>query len=231
MAFICGCGHSGTTLVATILSQHPRLHVPLYESEAFLDERLTTQRLARLVAEAKAAGKAIVVEKTPRHIRKVDAIRRAVPCARFVVLVRDGRDVTASIAHRYPGDYVHGVSRWIHDNNIVLSVRHDADVLVVRYEDLVVDPAHVVARICGFLDVAYDDALLDYHRQPHLWYGEKEVRRTSGVQREHESYRNWQVNQPIFDGRGRWKQDLPAEVAAQFERGDAALLMKAFGYS
>src|SRR6185503_15224565 len=35
-AFICGCGHSGTTLVATILSAHPRIYVPLYESEAFL---------------------------------------------------------------------------------------------------------------------------------------------------------------------------------------------------
>jgi hypothetical protein len=231
MAFICGCGHSGTTLVATILSQHPRLYVPLYESEAFLDEGLAPQRLARLAAEARAANRPIIVEKTPRHIRKVGEIRRAVPGARFIVLVRDGRDVAASIAHRYPGDFTHGISRWVFDNNIVLSLRGDPDVLVVRYEDIVVDPARAVAAICAFLDVAYDESMLNYHRQPNLWHGEKEIRQTSGVRHEHESYRNWQVNQPIFDGRGRWKKDLPAEVAAQFELGQAAVLMKAFGYA
>lgn len=230
MAFICGCGHSGTTLVATILSQHPRLYVPLYESEAFLDERLVAQRLAKLVAEAHAASKTMIVEKTPRHIRKVDAIRRAVPGARFIVLVRDGRDVTASIAQRYPGNFAHGVARWVFDNGIALSLRQQADALIVRYEDLVVDPGRAVAGICAFLGIAYDASMLNYHREPHLWYGEKEVRRTSGVEAEHESYRNWQVNQPIFDGRGRWRKDLPPEVAAQFERGEAGALMKAFGY-
>jgi hypothetical protein len=230
MAFICGCGHSGTTLVATILSQHPRLYVPLYESEAFLDERLAPQRLGKLVAEAEAAGKTMIVEKTPRHIRKIDVIRRAIPGARFIVLVRDGRDVTASIAQRYPGNFTHGIARWVFDNNIALSLRGSPDALIVRYEDLVVDPARAVAGICAFLEIEYHESMLSYHEQPHLWYGEKEVRRTSGVEREHESYRNWQVNQPIFDGRGRWKNDLPAEVAAEFERGEAAALMKAFGY-
>ncbi|HTI48958.1 MAG TPA: sulfotransferase [Casimicrobiaceae bacterium] len=230
MAFICGCGHSGTTLAATMLSQHPRLYVPLYESEAFLEDGLAAQRLAKLVAEASAAGKTMIVEKTPRHIRKVDAIRRAIPGARFVVLVRDGRDVTASIAQRYPGDFAHGIARWVFDNRIALSLRGSADALIVRYEDIVVDPAREMTKVCAFLGVAYDDALLKYHERPHLWYGEKDVRRTSGVAHEHESFRNWQVNQPIFDGRGRWKRDLPQEIAAEFGRGDAAVLMTAFGY-
>jgi hypothetical protein len=79
-AFICGCGHSGTTLLATILANHPRIHVPLYESEAFLgSDAQAKASLDRLKCEGAAAGRPILVEKTPKHVRRIGLVRRMVP--------------------------------------------------------------------------------------------------------------------------------------------------------
>lgn len=45
-------------------------------------------------------------------------------------------------------------------------------------------------------------------------YGQTEISKTSGVgEVEHRALRNWQINQPIFDGRGSWKKKLtPLEI-------------------
>lgn len=233
VAFICGCGHSGTTLVATILSAHPRIHVPLYETEAFLaNDAQAVETLAELRDTALASGKHILIEKTPRHVRRMPLIRRMVPDARFVLLVRDGRDSTASFAKRMNNNYLGGLARWVQDNTIVRNERNKPDVLLMRYEDIVVDAEGEVRRLCGFLGVDYLAELLDYHRQPRLWYGKTALRETEeGGTTNHEDRRNWQVNQPIFDGRGRWKSELPPPVVEEFNKGWAHRLMQEFGYA
>jgi hypothetical protein len=232
IAFICGCGHSGTTLVATILSRHPEVYLPLYESEAFLlSEETAVERLDRLRERTLESGKRILIEKTPRHVRKMAVIRRMVPGARFILLVRDGRDVTASIANRYGGDFRGGLKRWIDDNTLVLEERAKPDVLLIRYEDVIAAPQRQIRRLCAFLGLNYSKQLLMHDPRPKFWYGKSELRRTNGVGPAHEDLRNWQVNQPIFDGRGRWKRELPATVADEFERGRPLELMRAFGYA
>ncbi|HEX4298611.1 MAG TPA: sulfotransferase [Devosia sp.] len=234
VAFICGCGHSGTTILATILSAHPEIHVPLRESEVFLRRPVNRFRhLLRLRRETSRAGKSYLVEKTPRHIRKLELIRRLVPDARLVILVRDGRDVTSSIGRRENGDLAAGFARWVADTGIAMDQRGKPDSHIVRYEDLVADPGEAIQALCGFLGVPYAATMLDYHAQPRLWYGQKQIERGSGVGTggQHEKLRNWQVNQPIFDGRGRWKAELPPDYVARFEQGRAREIMDAFGYA
>jgi len=232
VAFICGCGHSGTTLLATMLSAHPRIHVPLYESEAFLGPPgLAQLKIRELAVEAAATGKSVLVEKTPRHVLRIPEIRAATPGARFLLMVRDGRDVAASIGRRMHDDFQSGVARWISDNVHVVRERGRPDTLLIRYEDLIENPPRVIRRVCRFLGVEYRDDLLAYHEIPRLWFGQTEVREASGVGADHNAHRNWQVNQPIFDGRNRWKTDLPADVAAAFSSEPALGLMRAFNYA
>ena len=228
--FICSCGHSGTSLIANILAAHPEVFVPQEETMIFLGgEDRAIARLAELVATARSTGRRLV-EKTPRHIRRVDRIRRLAPGARFVVPVRDGRDVVASFLRRH-GDFDAACDRWIADNEIVLRERGAPDVLVYRHEDLVADPAAVLRRVCEHLDLPYRDDLLHYHDQPRLWFGETEIRRGTGVgEAEHRALRNWQINQPIFDSGGRWQRVLTPEQAGALTAGRAAELMRAFGY-
>ena len=201
----------------------------MWETRIFF-RRLSTWRYLRLVLGAARSGKRVLLEKTPRHIHKLDLIRTIVPGARFVIPVRDGRDVVASIYQRF-GKIERGITRWIEENSIVLAERGKPDVLVYRHEDLVTDPAATVQRICTFLDLDYRNDLLDFHRHERLWFREKNLRRGSGRgRRDHHALRNWQVNQPIFDNRGRWKTVLRHQDIAEITEGVGRPLMIAFGY-
>jgi hypothetical protein len=230
VAFVCGCGHSGTTLLARILGAHPQIFVPSNETNAFLDEARMAGRVARLQKNTLASGKAYLVEKTPRHVRRMDFIRAKVPGAKFVIIVRDGRDVTASIAKRTDGDFAAALERWVKDNARVLKERRHKDVHVLRYEDIITDSEGTIRKVCDFLGLPYDEAMLRYHEKPANWFGRKEIRAVGRPGKEHGDLRNWQVNQPIYDGRGRWKTDLPEEFRAKFATGEPREIMSAFGY-
>jgi hypothetical protein len=224
--FICGCGHSGTTLIATILASHPDVYLPFQETNVFFKwTPLAMFRYWKLKRAALEAGKSVLLEKTPRHIRRVDRIRRLVPGARFVMPVRDGRDVVASLAKRL-GDPRAALDRWISDNALVLAERGEPDVLIYRYEDLVESPARVVEQICGFLDLSFSPDLLDYHKNPQQWFKPAEAE----VESQHVALRNQQVNRPIYDGRGRWRSELGNTELRDLVQGRGAQLMKEFGY-
>lgn len=228
--FICGCGHSGTSLMAAIFAANSRVYVPLIESEMFLKPRdVASERYLALMTEARENGKEWLVEKTPRHIRKLLEIRTLVPGARFIVPVRDGRDVVASIARR-TGKAETGVKRWIGDNSLVLAERDSPDVWVYRHEDLIDDPPGVVAAACAFSGIPFEEGMLRYHETERLWFRQKALKRGSGIGREHGSLRNWQINQPIFDNRGRWKSELSPEDVAPLVEGRGRSIMEAFGY-
>ncbi|RWO01814.1 sulfotransferase [Mesorhizobium sp.] len=225
--FICGCGHSGTTLIATILASHPDVYLPLQETNIFFKwTPLAMFRFWKLKQAALDAGKNVLLEKTPRHIRRVARIRRLVPGARFVMPVRDGRDVVASLIKRL-GDPKEALDRWINDNALVFAERGKPDVLIYRYEDLVENPAKVVEQICGFLDVTFSPDLLDYHKNPQQWFKPTDA----SVETQHEVLRNQQVNQPIYDGSGRWRSELGNAELQDLVQGRGAQLMKAFGYA
>ncbi|RWO92554.1 sulfotransferase [Mesorhizobium sp.] len=224
--FVCGCGHSGTTLIATILASHPDVYLPFQETNVFFKwTPLAMFRYWKLKRAALGAGKTFLLEKTPRHIRRVGRIRRLVPGARFVMPVRDGRDVVASLARRL-GDPAEALDRWIDDNALVLAEQEAPDVLIYRYEDLVEDPARIVERICGFLDLSFSSDLLDYHRNPQQWFKPAEAE----VETQHAALRNQQVNKPIYDGRGRWKTELGQMELKELTEGRGKPLMQAFGY-
>jgi hypothetical protein len=229
--FICGCGHSGTTLIANILASHRDAYVPLCETGIFLRSGFKMwRRHLKLLWATALSGRRAFIEKTPGHIHKLELIRAQVRGARFVVPVRDGRDTVASMFKRC-GDLKRSVERWIGENTIVLGERGKPDVLVYRHEDLVTDPPTVVRQVCDFLDLEYSDRLLDFHKSKRLWFEQTEVRNdASPVGTGHDAYRNWQVNQPIFDNRGQWASALSEDDIGELTRGRGRPLMEAFGY-
>jgi hypothetical protein len=232
IAFIAGCGHTGTTLMATILSAHPDVYLPMRETSIFV--RRSTFGAARkmfgLALKARRDGKHALVEKTPRHVRETPFIRRVVPGCRFVLMVRDGRDVVLSLAVRVPWEQA--VERWLQDTSLAACETGKDDVLIVRYESLIEEPERTIGQVCAFLGLAFDSVMLDYHRRPRLWFGERAVvDATPETLDGHNAHRNWQVNQPLFDGRGQWrKRALPPEFSSFFTRDDARALQSAFGY-
>jgi Sulfotransferase family len=229
--FICGCGHSGTTLMANMLAAHPDVYVPLRETEIFRTRSVeeAAEGYRALHAEAEESGKRVLAEKTPGHIRHMGLIRRIVPDPLFIVPVRDGRDVAASFARR-TGDAGRGVKQWIKRNSMALAARDRSDVLVYRHEDLITDTEGTLRKVSEFAAIPFDEVMLRYHEQERLWFGQEAVKPASGVGKTHIQRRNWQVNQPIFDNRGQWRSTLTPDDFPELLEGHGRELMESFGY-
>ncbi len=77
-----------------------------YDSGSVRSLRAATLFFNRLMtSEAQARDKLAWVEKTPGHLFNIGLIKRHIPAAQFVHVIRDGRDVVASLvdaAERFP---------------------------------------------------------------------------------------------------------------------------------
>jgi hypothetical protein len=228
--FICGCGHTGSSLLASMFAAHPDVYVPLRETETFLDDTNAASSWASLLGEAEASGKAHFVEKTPRHIYKLDLMRSLVPESRMILTVRDGRDVAASFIKRFGSAEV-GVERWLTESALVRDALQGKDTTLIRYEDLLARPASELERLSKFAGIPFSASMLAYHEHPRLWFGVEEMHKGTGAAGEqHRLLRNWQINQPLFDARGIWRRELPPESVRSFEQGAGRELMQFFGY-
>jgi hypothetical protein len=105
-------------------------------------------------------------DKTPPYIAIVPQLLALYPDARFINLVRDGRDVAISFvdAHFHGRPY-HADFEWTQALRLAGRWRAapQADrILDVRYEDLARAPEAVVRRICDFLGEAFEPAMLGH---------------------------------------------------------------------
>jgi hypothetical protein len=120
------------------------------------------------------AGKARWAEKTPRNIGRIADIFRWFPGARFVHVLRDGRDVACSLRTHPRHKVVDGklvptgirkpiagcARRWVRDIEGSRRWWADPRFLTVRYEDLVLDPRPALGQVMTFIGEAWDDAML-----------------------------------------------------------------------
>jgi hypothetical protein len=93
------------------------------------------------------------VEKTPTNVYAFEALARVNPEARLVHLIRDGRDVAASLLRRGRSLYGAG-SRWLYDTLAGLRGRGRPAYLEIRYEELVTDPSATLARVFAHLGLS-----------------------------------------------------------------------------
>ena len=91
------------------------------------------------------------------------------PGARFVGIVRDGRDVLASqqTTGSFDRDAAHIARAWVRDFAAFQALIDDQDVqaLRVRYESLVAGPEPEIRRIAEFAGVEFDERMLHHSEQ------------------------------------------------------------------
>lgn len=147
-------------------------HAPLYLGPTGLSKRF----IRTLDGIALAAGKTIWSEKTPGHINCVEQIEDVIPDALFVHVLRDGRDVVASLEHLYreraldparpaPGWPLHeAISRWNAAVEVSRSCQGRQGHHLVSYQALVDCPEAVLESLCDFVGVGYEPAMVEYYR-------------------------------------------------------------------
>ncbi|MXU65217.1 sulfotransferase family protein [Oceanomicrobium pacificus] len=215
--FVVGCGHSGTSLLATILGRCPDLMHIGYESGLFFPSKnlRTAKEVTRAWANlARQGGFSGFVEKTPKHVHAIDRILRVVPNARFVAITRDGRDVLASFLKRGV-DRDFAIKRWVTDNEAMVS-RPDAQFsAIVRYESLVSDTEHVVRQVCEAIEVPYADSMLHSDGSGYNWIKDGNM-----------AIRAEQTRQPVYNNQGGWTSKLTQEDITAFNRIASATMRK-----
>jgi hypothetical protein len=125
-------------------------------------------------------------DKTPSYAKKLTAIKEFLPEARFILLIRDGRDVALSWRQQWfsPGNDIETLARaW---QTWVQTARQQGRGLPhfteVYFEDLVRQPQTVLRRLCNFLELPFDEAMLSYHmRSPQRLAEHRERRRLDGT--------------------------------------------------
>ena len=233
--FIVGCGHSGTSLLLAVLGSHSRICAIPQESCIAYDYPTRSPGVnpdARLLLKyfdllAIAEHKMRWVEKTPKQIYSISLLRQLVPGCKFIIILRDGRDVACSLATRY-GSLEDAIKRWVEDNEAGEVYAKDADVHVLKYEDMIDHFQETMTKALAFMGESFEEELLQSHKKPKYYYSRKIEKPPDESPRHHAQYRNWQINQKIFDGRGKWKQLSTAEKATLKTFGGEMLVK--YGY-
>ncbi|HEY9422755.1 MAG TPA: sulfotransferase, partial [Thermoanaerobaculia bacterium] len=134
---------------------------------------------------AERHGKRRWGDKTPVYGQHLPAIRGVLPEARFLHLIRDGRDVALSLRERWfaPSREVPDLAR--HWRDQVAATRaaglRDAHYLEVRYEDLIFATRPTLERVARFLDLPFHAEMERYTETARLRLAEvQDQRRPDG---------------------------------------------------
>ena len=177
----------------------------------------------------KAQGKRLVGDKVPGYVRRIPTLHALWPEAKFVHIIRDGRDVSLSaiswsraytLARRY--------TTWTEDPITTAALwwewhvrlgREDGGSLPpklyheVRYEELVSSPAKECETLCDFLGIPYDEGILKfYEHMPHTCFYFKQ--------------KKWR---PIVTALRDWTTQMPSGDLERFEAA-AGDLIEELGY-
>jgi Sulfotransferase family len=161
-------------------------------------------------------------DNEPSHVFNIPHFKELFPNSRFIVMVRDPRDVYASFKTAWPTNHTGETLAMLWERSLLdgllAALRLGSGVVEkVRYEDLVMNPDAQLRQVCRFLDVEYTDAMMNFHES-------KAATNLSQV----EHHRN--LVQPVFRSSiGRYRHILDeAEIAAVTNR--LYLPMACLGY-
>jgi hypothetical protein len=99
-------------------------------------------------------------DKTPWNTMHLKSITRFFPDARYLYLIRDGRDSISSQVQAEMRDLNEAARRWVSANDMCAKYLPQSRTLSMRYEDIVRDPGPSFARIFDWAELSYQDRYL-----------------------------------------------------------------------
>lgn len=150
--------------------------------------------------------------KSMANVHRIEQMEAAGIQARYLHLVRDGRDVAASFQRAMIGEKhgYHLAQKWLNDQQAALHWKTQLPedrYLQIQYERLVTEPEAVLSEICDFAELPYEpERMLAYH--------ETKASQLAA----HSGYMWSNLNQPILRHNiGKYQQQLGAEEIHIFE--------------
>jgi hypothetical protein len=172
---IIGAPRTGTTLLATMISRHTEIAV-LNEDKGWsmrkllgkvivgnkrcIPNQIEIKRRSRLNSRLwKKMGVAKEYQSSQFSIEDYLTL----PHIKVIGIIREGNDAILSGMRRGKKSFRGAAYRWCRAIEIIheLTVRFPEAVLVVSFEDLVVHPKENMERVAAFLNVDYQDRMLE----------------------------------------------------------------------
>jgi hypothetical protein len=180
----------------------------------------------------RAKDKPLVGNKTAPYVRHLLELHALWPHAKFVHIIRDGRDVCLSVLNWEKMENTVGrFATWKEDPVSTTALWWKRKVLFgrdggrrlgptlyyeIRYESLVSRPEQECRKLCGFLGLPYDDAMLRFHE-----------RRDGPVE---PSFERAHPVMPVTARLRDWRSQMPRADIERFEAAAGDLLQE-LGYA
>lgn len=253
VAFIVGCARSGTSILGELIAAHPDVKYVFEafdvwevvgkganDSHRFTAEMATAAHRARLRrwAEKERGRAGLLLEKCPRNVLRIPFLQAVFPEAKFVHIVRDGRDVACSMLPGAGGkDWLHlrppawkgifeahdGAVRcaygWREIMTSALDDLKSVPHLQIRYEDLVFDPEALASRVLNYLELPPSPAVTAFCGKI-----QDSTRGSYHAQKQVEWYRENHAKRV-----GRWRENLTEAEQHQISAALAPMLQR-LGY-
>jgi hypothetical protein len=182
--FVFSATRSGSTLLRVVLNTHSEICAPHelqmnsfkvtearpgHVANPMKEMGLSFRELENMLwdrvlyGHLQVSGKRIVVDKTPQNIPDWERIAAYWPKARFVHL---RRHPAAILASRLSSLEEQSMERHLRTLNTYGRQLNEARAVLpgptLRYEDLTTDPERTVRKLCDYLGVAFEPAMLRY---------------------------------------------------------------------
>lgn len=150
-------------------------------------------------------------EKTPVHLEYIDVLARMYPRLRVLHIIRDPRDVAASLCEAEFAECDDAVAfalEWLDAVDTEEGLKRAevnliGKVLRVHYEDLINAPVNTLKGVCSHIGEEFDSGMLEFQERSHLAPDKPWM---EGLER------------PLNSGSiGRWKEDLDRREARVIE--------------
>ena len=121
-------------------------------------------------------NKLLIGDKNNYYINHLDELNLICPNVKYIHLVRDGRDVACSYKNinklnpnlkylpKVSSDIVAIASEWNNNITKIENFIKNHDSITIRYEDLISQPIDTLKKVCDFLDVIYEEDMLNYYQ-------------------------------------------------------------------
>jgi sulfotransferase family protein len=217
-------------LVTTLLGNRRFLSLGIAPERLEIFEDGRPKHYARFVTEifdlyGEINRKPCVGEKTPAYVRWLPTLHWLWPHAKYVHIIRDGRDVALSVLEWGRAERIVGrFPTWEEDRAVTAALHWEWNVRLgreggaglgperyheLRYEALVADAETECQKLCDFLALAYDPSMLSFH--------EGRTRSKPGLS----AKKAWR---PVTAGLRDWREQMLAGDLRRFEAAAGPLL-------
>ena len=185
--------------------------------------------------EQKGKYAKVIADKNNYYINHFNDLKEIWPDAKYILVVRDGRDVACSYLNietlvtnspykpKLTTDIKTIAKEWLTNNQNILSFSesfNNSQFMVIRYEDFVTDSALYLTKVCNFLGLNFESNMLNYFIKNAKEHDEP----LSSL-----DWKKKTLEKPDKDNIGKYKIELEKESIEEFNAIAKEILQK-FNY-